>query len=118
MYYLYDRGPNSLIDKWHTEQEIINTMGELYMKNPYYVLTVIQYDDITTEPKLQRTIHNIGEYEKYLQEFNIRQLRNKSCMQLKKEILDMQGVETPKVLKPKRYNPNLTKNGPNDIINM
>lgn len=97
MFYLYERSTNSLVDKWMDEEEIVKTMGELYMKNPYYTLTIIAYDDITTEPKVQRTIHNIGEYEKYLQEYNIRQLQNKTCMQLKKEILDMQGVEAPKV---------------------
>ena len=98
MYILYEMNVHSEIDRSSNEQDIINTIGEFFNENPGYRFMIVKYDDITTEPSW-RSIRNIGDYEKYLQEYNVRKLQSKTCMQLKKEILDLSGTETPKMKK-------------------
>lgn len=98
MYILYEMNVHSEVDRSNNEQDIINTIGEFFNENPGYRFMIVKYDDITTEPSW-RSIRNIGDYEKYLQEYNVRKLQSKTCMQLKKEILDLSGTETPKMKK-------------------
>ena len=95
MWYLYDRDTNTKLDVSDKEQDILNTMGEYYQTNTYYRFTIVKYDEITTEPSW-RSIRNIGEYEAYIQEYNARQLKNKTCVELKREILDLSGTKAPK----------------------
>ncbi len=107
-YYLYEMNSHTLVDKSKEEIDIINTIGEFYRENLGYRFMIMYYNPKTTIPEYN-AIRNIGDYEAYIQEYNTRQIRNKTCVQLKKEILDIQGVETPKIKKPKRINNNLTK---------
>jgi hypothetical protein len=97
-YVLYEMNTHSAVDRSKQEIDIINTIGEFYGENLGYRFMVMYYDPITTEPKMF-SIRNIGDYEAYIQEYNTRQLKNKTCMQLKKEILDIKGVEAPKTIK-------------------
>jgi len=94
-YILYEMNSHTLIDKSKEEIDIINTIGEFYKENLGYRFMIMYYDPITTEPKMM-AIRNIGDYEAYIQDYNMRQLKNKTCMELKKEILDLSGIETPK----------------------
>ena len=95
MYILYEKTTNSEVDRSHEEIDIINTIGEFYGENLGYRFRVVNYDEKTNIPNWF-SINNIGDYEAYIQEYNTRQLKNKTCMQLKKEILDIKGVEAPK----------------------
>lgn len=96
MWYLYDKDTNTKLDVSDKEQDIINTMGEYYQTNPYYRFRIVKYDEITTEPSL-RSIRNIGEYETYIQEYNAKQLKNKTCIELKREMFDIMDGKTPKI---------------------
>ena len=42
------------------------------------------------------SIRNIGDYEKYVQEYNARQLKNKTCMELKQEMFGIMDGKAPK----------------------
>lgn len=95
MFILYEMNTHSEVDRSPQEQDIISTIGEFYKENTGYRFMVIEYDTITTEPKL-RSVRNIGDYEAYIQEYNARQLRNKTCVELKREIFEIMDGKKPK----------------------
>lgn len=95
MFILYEMNTHSEVDRSPSEQDIISTIGEFFNESTGYRFMVIEYDDITTEPKMF-SIRNIGDYEAYIQEYNARQLKNKTCMQLKKEMFDIMDGHQPK----------------------
>lgn len=95
MYILYEMNTHSEVDRSNDEIDMITTIGEFYKENLGYRFMIVNYDKETTEPKLT-AIRNIGDYEAYIQDYNTKQLKNKTCMELKKEILDLSGIETPK----------------------
>ena len=97
-YCLYEMNSHTLVDKSKEEIDMIITIGEFYKENLGYRFTIMYYDPITTKPKMI-AVRNIGDYEAYIQDYNTRQLKNKTCMELKKEILDLSEIEIPKIKK-------------------
>ena len=98
MYILYEKNTNSELDRSMEELDIINTIGEFYGENLGYRFRIVNYDEKTNIPNWW-SINNIGDYEAYIHEYNTRAIKNKTCMQLKREILDIQGIEPPKTKK-------------------
>lgn len=87
-YYLYEMNSHTLVDKSKEEIDMINTIGEFYKENLGYRFMIMYYNPKTTIPEYN-AIRNIGDYEAYIQDYNTRQLKNKTCMELKKEMFDI-----------------------------
>lgn len=94
-YYLYEMNSHTLVDKSKEEIDMINTIGEFYRENLGYRFMIMYYNLKTTIPEYN-AIRNIGDYEAYIQDYNTRQLKNKTCMELKKEMFDIMDNNKPK----------------------
>jgi len=95
MFYLYTgKGTRTCLDVGD-EFDIIATMGEYLQKDKNMWFKIVHYDEITTEPN-SITIHSEEEYLMYTQSYYNKLLGEKTCVELKKEILDIKGVEAPK----------------------
>lgn len=93
MYKLYDMNERKLLDVSNDEQDIINTLSE-YMKAYLNLGFEIQHNEET-----YKTIRGISDYYHYVNDFNIKKntesLKQMSCLELKREILDLS--EKPRV---------------------
>jgi len=87
MYRLYDYDVHSLIDESMDEGDIINTIS-VFMELPTSQRFLIIHDDEVTNTPDIRTIKNVRDYYNYILEYN-EKLKQKSCMELKREILDI-----------------------------
>ena len=92
VYKLYaDIAGKKLIDASKKEQDIIDTMGEYLKSNKDLHFTIIKQKDKKSEPIL-KGVWGMQGYIEYLKDYK---LRLESCIELKKEIVDL--VEKPKV---------------------
>jgi hypothetical protein len=95
MYILYLKEPRSELDRDNNIEMIHWTMEDCLKKDSNLNFLIVHYDEITTIPDWW-TIKGKQGYEEYIQEYNARQLKNKTCMELKREILDLSGIKAPK----------------------
>lgn len=93
MYKLYDTNEQTLLDVSNSEKDIINTLAE-YMKAYLNLGFEIKCDE---EP--YKVIRSVGDYYHYVNEYNDRKstemLKQMSCLELKKEILELS--EKPRI---------------------
>ena len=86
-YKLYDYDVHTLIDESDNEYDIINTMATILEKSIGQRFLIKWHDE-----KLQaddfRSIKNVRDYYGYVKDYYIR-LKDMSCVDLKREILDM-----------------------------
>ena len=100
-YYLYTgKGTRTCLDMGD-EFDIIATMGEWLKKDENMEFLIVHYDKITTEPSW-RTIKGKEEYSAYSKEYYDRIMKNKTCVELKKEMMDIVYGEKPKTKKKNR----------------
>ena len=87
MYKLYDINEKKLLDMSNNEQDIINTLAE-YMKVYLNLGFEIRCDDET-----YKKILSVGDYYHYVNDYMVKQnterLKQMSCMDLKREMLDL-----------------------------
>lgn len=95
MYKLYDYDVHSLMDKSEDEYDIINTMSTYFQAQIGTRFLIIYHNKQENMDEIYRVIKTVGQYYDYVKDYQKRKLESMSCMQLKKEILDMQD-------KPKR----------------
>lgn len=96
MYKLYDMNERKLLDKSMNEEDIINTLTE-YMK--YYLnfkYKIVYHDEETNQDIPYKKITTVGQYYDYVNEYNdkksteeLRRIKQMSCTELKKEILEL-----------------------------
>lgn len=97
MYNLYDYDVHTLIDKSEDEADIIDTMGVL-LQECVGQRFLIKYFDEKVGCDEAFSIKNVRDYYNYVVSYNER-LKQKSCIELKKEILDKQPKVKVKKLK-------------------
>ena len=102
-----------LLDLGAEEFDMMATMEEYLQMNENACFMIIKTDEYGDEP--YKSIHGREDYVKYLDEYYKKLSKNKTCVELKREILDMQGVETPKVKKRGKYERNNGKNRDDNI---
>lgn len=94
MFKLYDTNTKTLLDKSSNEEDIINTLAE-YMKEYLNLGFVIECDEMP-----YKTIKGVSDYYHYINDYNIKKntesLKQMSCLELKKEMLDL--CDKPRML--------------------
>lgn len=88
MYKLYDYDVHTLIDQSENEADIIDTMGIL-LQESIGQRFLIKYYDKKVGCDDTFSIKNVRDYYNYVVSYNER-LKQKSCTELKKDILNMQ----------------------------
>lgn len=93
MFRLYDMSARELIIAHKNEDVIYNTVINYYKKNPDSYLYIIKRENKGDAPYI--AIRNEKDLEFYKKMYEYRKLTNMSCIELKREILDL--AEKPKV---------------------
>lgn len=98
MYRLYDINEKKLLDESYREEDIINTLAE-YMKAYINMGYEIECDE-----KPYKNIKSVSDFYHYVNDYNLKQnterLKQMSCMELKREMLDL--TDKPRVKEKKR----------------
>ena len=97
MYRLYDYDVHSLIDQSEDEYDLIDTMSTYFQAQTGTRFLIKHTNEETKTDEIVASIKNVRDYYGYVTEKRDKKLKSMSCMQLKKEILDLQ--EKPKVKK-------------------
>ena len=92
---MLNMGVPTVIDVSESEQDIIDTMGEYIKENPDYRF-IVKEDSMgdRTKSDSAQYIYGYIEYAIYVEQYNER-LKNMSCVELKRQILQSQ--DKPKV---------------------
>lgn len=89
MFKLYsDKGTRKIIDISEVEQDIIDTMGDYLKDDPEARFLIIENKDNTDN--LRGFIRGYAEYINYVENYNLRQM---SCIELKKGIVKKIGTK-------------------------
>lgn len=83
----------TLIDKASNEYDICDTIGDYIKDNPEERFLIVKRENNTDE--VYRAIRSMDEYVDYYQELMNRRLKEKSCVELKREMMDIV-YDTPK----------------------
>lgn len=83
----------TMIDKASNEYDICDTIGEYIKRDPYERFLIVKRENNTDE--VYRAIRSMDEYVDYYQELMNRRLKEKSCVELKREMMDIV-YDTPK----------------------
>lgn len=86
MYRLYDYDEHTLLVESLDEGDIFNALSECMEEVVGQRYLIVSEDEETHTPDW-RSIKNVRDYYNYALEYNMK-LKNKSCMELKKEITD------------------------------
>lgn len=87
MYKLYVTEPPKLIDTNNNQDKLLVIMERMLKTNPEQRFLLVEREDNTD--KWFKGIWGIDEYSKYLEELELNNLKQKTCVELKKEILDL-----------------------------
>lgn len=99
MWYLYTaKGTRTCLQPNTTEEDVALELERWRQKDPEMWFTVVHYDEITTEPQ-SWLIRSDNDYLEYMKGYFNRMVKNKSIMELKKEMMDIVYGEEPKVKK-------------------
>lgn len=99
MYILYGNiAGRTELDRGSNEFEMLETIENFLRKDENMSFLLVHYDEITTEPGW-KTIRGREGYIKYMKDYNNRILQNKTCVELKREILDLSDKNKVKALK-------------------
>lgn len=99
MWYLYTAiGTRTCLQKSPAEEDIALELESWIEKDPEMWFLIVHYDEITTEPQ-SWLIRSDKDYAGYLEGYYQRIMKNKTCMELKKEMMDIVYGEEPKVKK-------------------
>ena len=97
MFKLYDSNTMSLLDQSNNEEDIINTLAE-YMKAYLNLGFEIKCDEDT-----YKKISSVGDYYHYVNDYMVKKknerLKQMSCMELKKEMFELQDKPRARVRK-------------------
>ena len=100
-YYLYTNKGTRICLDMGDEFDILATMGEWLQKDNEMEFLVVHYDKVTDEPDW-KTIKGREDYLLYLKDYYHRMMQNKTCVELKKEMMDIVYGEEPKTKKKKK----------------
>jgi len=89
MYKLYDYDVHTLIDKSEDEYDIITTMSTYFHGRFGTRFLIIHYDREQDMDEIYKSIKTRDEYLQYIKEYKTKKLKQMSCMELKKEIIDI-----------------------------
>lgn len=93
MYRLYDINEKKLLDESYREEDIINTLAE-YMKAYINMGYEIERDE-----ESYKRIMSVADYYHYVNDYTVKQnterLKQMSCLELKREMLDL--TDKPRV---------------------
>lgn len=95
MFRLYDMGMRELITTNENEEVIYNTVMNYYKKNPNSYLYIIKRENNGDAPYI--AIRNEKDLEFYKKMYEYNKLTSMSCIELRREILEL--TEKPKVKK-------------------
>lgn len=85
-----------LLDLGAEEFDMMTTMEEYLQKDENTCFLLIKTNEYGDEP--YKSVHGREDYLQYVKEYYSRIMKNKSCMELKKEMMDIV-YEEPKVKK-------------------
>lgn len=95
MYKLYDYDVHSLIDQSEDEYDLLDTMSTYFQAQTGTRFLIKHTDEATRTDEIVASIKSVRDYYNYATEYRDKKLKEMSCMQLKKEILDLN--DKPKV---------------------
>lgn len=84
----------TLIDKASNEYDICDTIGDYIKDNPEERFLIVKRENNTDE--VYRAIRSMNEYVDYYQELMNKRLKEKSCVELKREMMEIAYVR-PKI---------------------
>lgn len=87
MYKLYVTEPPKLIDTNNNQNKLLTIMERMLKTNPEQRFLLVEREKNTD--KWFKGIWGIDEYNKYIKELELNNLKQKTCVELKKEILDL-----------------------------
>lgn len=100
MWYLYTAlGTRTRLQESDVEEDIALELDNWIQKDPNMWYFIVYYGEINSEPKT-RLIRKNEDYLEYMKSYYKRAMQNKTCMELKKEMMDIVYDEPkPKVKK-------------------
>lgn len=103
MFKLYDMNARTLIDKSKNEDDIINTLCECMKEYLNIRYKIIYHDEKNNEDIPYKKINSVSDYYLYVNEYAQRKaterLKQMSCQELKKEMLELSDKPKAKILK-------------------
>lgn len=93
MYKLYQMTKHTLIDTNDKQDKLLEIMERMYKTNPEERFLLVKRENMSDV--WFKGIYGVEEYHEYLQKLENEELKNKTCVELKREILDL--AEKPKV---------------------
>ena len=87
MFKLYVTEPPKLIDTNNNQDKLLVIMERMLKINPEQRFLLVEREENTD--KWFKGIWGIDEYNKYIKELELKNLKQKTCVELKKEILDL-----------------------------
>lgn len=93
MYKLYQMTKHTLIDTNDKQDKLLEIMERMYKTNPEERFLLVKRENMSDV--WFKGIYGVEEYNEYLQKLENEELKNKTCVELKREILDL--AEKPKV---------------------
>lgn len=89
MYRLYDMNIRKLLDASYQEKDIIDTLCELVKENTNFRYLIVKHDEKLNMDEAYKGIKSVSDYYMYVKDYQRRTLeQQKSCLELKREILD------------------------------
>ena len=99
MYKLYQMTKHTLIDTNDKQDKLLEIMERMYKNNPEERFLLVEREGNTD--KWFKGIWGIEEYNKYLEEVENKRLINRSCVDLKRDIVDLADVKVHKLTRKK-----------------
>lgn len=93
MYKLYDMQTRKLLDKSMNEKDIIDSLSELLKDYVNFEYRIIYHSEELNQDVAYKKICSMSDFYHYVNDYNVikntEQLKQMSCLELKKEILDL-----------------------------
>lgn len=99
MFKLYVTEPPKMIDTNENQDKLLTIMGRMLKTNPEERFLLVEREGNTD--KWFKGIWGIEEYNKYLEELENKRLINRSCVDLKRDIVDLADVKVHKLTRKK-----------------
>lgn len=87
MYKLYQMTKHTLIDTNEKQDKLLEIMERMYKVDPEERFLLVKRENMSDV--WFKGIYGIDEYNEYLQKLENEQLKAKTCVELKREILDL-----------------------------
>lgn len=99
MYKLYQMTKHTLIDTNEKQDKLLEIMARMYKVDPEERFLLVQREGMSDV--WFKGIYGVEEYNEYIEKLQNDELKNRSCVDLKRDIVDLACVKTKKLTRKK-----------------